>query len=675
MPKDNVIQTSVPNAFDGRKEETAPPIKYTEEELDYRGYLIERLERAKYAREQPHIEFDDKPYLDQHTTNAKAANSYNPPRANEEDTRIVTGTTQEKENTLLSSLLNFNFEGSIDAHDKNDMIIGELGNDMEDMVRKSRRMEKYDAKRPLLYKEVLDQGTAFIEEIKTEQIVYDKTLRDIESGMGGVNIENIKWDTKLRKLYAKCEVSLLSGTNVYLGNIREFFLNKQPYAFIRYEVPYDIAKADYADWDRWKNVPKTINRQKSTQDQVEYRNWSLLDSDKDSVEVIKYQDPINNEFMIMLNGVMMLPIKFPLTAISPSGRFTFVKGDAEPISKFFAYSKSIPAKTKVDQAVLDEMLKMILLKMKQSAIGTWANNTGQVLSRKALLAGKMLNGVNPEQLKRIGNFEGPNQSEFNAFKLMKELLNEKSVDPVFSGQDAGSGQTATEIIQRKQQQMLRLGQTVVGIVNMETELIELRIHNILANWSIPVDQRVDKVRNELVNVYRSFSMEATMQDNGRKGERIISFDPTAADHYSTDEGKQQLQRVEDKIKEKTGKDVRFTFMNPERIREFEVTWYVDVAPTEKITSELESALFKTTIADSIALFGPQAVNMENAKLEFAQKNKLDPDKFFMKSNPQPQQEIPGGQPGAPQGPQPVDQLTSQVTKGAQPSLNNLLNAA
>jgi len=92
-------------------------------------------------------------------------------------------------------------------------------------------------------------------------------------------------------------------------------------------------------------------------DAIDYRKWTLENLEKNMVEVIRYQDKWSNEFMIFINGVMMLPVGFPLTAVSPSGEYFLAKGSSHPISWFFAYSKSLGSKSKVDQAVLDELLE------------------------------------------------------------------------------------------------------------------------------------------------------------------------------------------------------------------------------------------------------------------------------------------------------------------------------
>ena len=160
------------------QEEQTGSAEYSPEEVAYRSYLIKRAENARDLREEEFKEFDDLSYSAWYDSNARAANSYNPPKENKEDTRIVTGTTLEKENTLLSALLNYNLEPNVSAFDKENIELMEVGEVMEDMVLKSRKMENYDEKRPLYYKELLDQGTCFIEEVKTEQIVVEKKFQN-----------------------------------------------------------------------------------------------------------------------------------------------------------------------------------------------------------------------------------------------------------------------------------------------------------------------------------------------------------------------------------------------------------------------------------------------------------------------------------------------------------------
>lgn len=625
------VKTKIESTFKTEKEDgQLSSVPYTGEESAYRSYLIRRLTYARDQRESEYMEFNDQNYTDWYDGNARAANAYNPPKVNKEDSRIVTGLTLEKEQSLLSAVLNYNLEPNVTAFNKQTIKINEIGEVMEDLIGKSREMEHYHEKRPSLYKELFDQGTCYVEEVKKEYIRPIKTMKT-DWRMGGVNTKQIKWDRKLEKLYSSCEVNLLEGKKVYLGNMREFFLENQPYAFYADIISYDEAKYLYGDWDRWEHVPNTIVKfDRESLEQNEYRDWSLLEQQPGFVEVIKYQDPLNNEFMIMLNGVMMLPIEFPLTAISPSGRFSFAKGDAEIISRFFAISRSIPSKTKVDQGVLDETLRLLILMMQQTAKPALANKSNKVLSRKVFYPGTVTNGLNPEDIGVIGPQNTINNGAVQMYDLLKNMIDSKSVSATFAGETSQKGTTATEIQEVKKQQMMKLGAAMIGVISLERQLAELRLYNLLATWTEKVDERVDDVTKQIKGLYRTVSMDTTLE-NGQKGERIVSFDPEMAKMRTSDE----VKAMEDYMKKKMGRNVRFNFIDAELIKKIVSTWFITITPTERDSSELDRVMFVTNLQQAAQLFGPQSINMEYAKERFATLGGEDPEKFFTRQSQNP----------------------------------------
>jgi len=446
---------------------------YSDEEIAYRQSLIRKITISDTAKNSQHRELNDMNHQEYYDSNLRAANSYIPPKKNPEDTRIVTGTTEEKGSTLLSAILNYNLEPNILAFDKEMLEADELGRNVEDLVKKSREIENYDEKRILIYKELLDQGTCFVEEQWIEETKIEKKLSS-DDWADGVKINKIKWTEKDGEGFCGAATRLIRGDKVYLGNIKEFQISKQPYIFTVDIMSYAEAEAIYKNWDRWQFVPRKIVRTE-TSTESSYRDWTLETVQEDFVEVIKFQDKWANEFMIMLNGVMMLPVGFPLEAISPSGDYTIAKGDVYPISQFFAYSKSIPAKTKVDQEVLDELLKLIVLKTRKSFMPPLANNTGRVLSRKIMNAGEITNQVDASKIQVIGDAAGVNQSEFNAYEFIKNIVDQKSVSPAFAGDATSGRQTATEILELKKQQMMKLGLVIFGIISLEKQLSFFRL--------------------------------------------------------------------------------------------------------------------------------------------------------------------------------------------------------
>lgn len=647
-------------------------VPYNEEEIAYRGKIIQRLERAKRQRDATHTELDDMDYLTYYETNAKAANSYIPPKENRDDTRLVTGTTHEKTTTLLSAILNYNLEPSIEAFNSEDFPIVELGDHMADLVKKSREIEDWDSKKPLIYKEFLDQGDVFVEEVWTQQFRVEKTLKMDWSD--GVKMNAAKWETDLKKAFEGCQVNMLSGTRVLKGNVKQLDMRKQPFIASIESVPYGEIKGVYGKWERFEYVPLKVRKEITTQDNIPYADWTLVEQEEDMVEVIKYQDKWSNEFMIMLNGVMMLPIKdrtngFPLTAISPSGEYTIVQGSAEPISQFFAYSKSVPAKSKVDQQVLDEMIKLIVLKFQQSAKPPMANNTKKVLSKRIFSPGHIQNDIDPSKLTSIfGNMPlGPTQAEFSAFQLVKQIVDEKTVSPVFSGDQSDGNQTATEILEIKKQQMMKLGLVIWGVINMEKQLTWLRIYNIVANWTKPIDKRVDDTKSKLQDIYRTITVDTTF-DNGVEGKKIVEFNPEMAQTLSPE----QVQAQEGFLSREMRTPVRKVYLDPETLKTLKTTWFIVITPTEKNTSDLQRVMFVNNIKEAAMIFGIQALNMDYLKERFAVLAKEDPEKFWTKG--QPAMPGMGADPTAGGGQQDAAALIAKSMGGAgakQPSINTL----
>jgi len=649
---------TAPVAQEEQKQKEA--LVYSDEELKYRSFLTDRLQRAFDARNKTYTEFNDMTYAEYWDSNAKAANSYTAPKVNEEDVRVVTGTTEEKEVTLLSNTLNYNLEPDIEAYGKNDEHITELGNNMEDMVRKSRQVERptYDEKKVVIYKELFDQGTVFVEEQFLEINIPRKKLNKL-TWSEVAKIKDIKWEKRLDLVMKYCNSNLITGLNVYLGNIREFFMFYQPFVFTRELRPRAEMEAIYGKWERWQYIPEGISSVQDTTDtEKSYNDWSLEKVSTGMVEVIKYQDKWANDYMIMINGVMMLPIHFPLEALLGTPEYTISKGDVQPISRNFAYSKSVPAKTKVDQAVYDEMLRLVILKTQQSFKPPIANNTGQTLSKRIFYPGAQTANIEPSKIAKLLDSTGVTNAEFNAIQFIKGIIDEKSVSPVFQGQAQSGQQTAREIVELKQASMMKLGLAILGIVNLEKSMVWLRLYNIIQNWTSPVDTAVDKLTNSIQNLYKSVTVDSEF-DDGSKGQKIIEF----TDKPIPDES--QIMAEEKLMSMNTGKKIRKVYLNPEMLQTIVEYWYIEMTPTEKNTNELRRAMFEDMIRSGFEFFGPQAFNQEHLKERWATNANEDPERIFI-------QQSPMGAPGMPQSGQPM-QTSGQPMQGGQGATMNQMS--
>jgi hypothetical protein len=165
-------------------------VKYSPDEVLFRAMLIERMSDARDQRDAVHDEFDGMTYLQWRESNLRARNAYLRPKQNEQDTRVVTGTTREKANTFISYILNLNLESDIEAFDKEDMAVEELGNVMEDMVKKSYKIEdpEFAMKEVLLLDEFVTQGVVCAEDKLEEFVIPEKELEKFDTTISGYDL-------------------------------------------------------------------------------------------------------------------------------------------------------------------------------------------------------------------------------------------------------------------------------------------------------------------------------------------------------------------------------------------------------------------------------------------------------------------------------------------------------
>lgn len=628
MGKEKDSESNVEEKKEGELK-TFVPVSYTQEELEHRHRLITAMCTARDQREMPHAEFDDMTYSQYYDTNKRADMSYIPAKKNKYDKRIVTGYTREKDNTLLSALLAYNFQPDITVYDDTEMVVPNLGNHMEDIVKKTRELEGWNKMRPLIYRELISQGSVFVEEIW--QCTYIPEYDNKQGWKPGDKIADAKFEESLKpRKMEKATIKLHQGKNVYLGNFFEDDYNKQDIVFTYELIPRGVAKSLYGTWDRWENVPYEVDNTILTPDTgITYMDWNLTRTSKDYVGVLKIQEKFSNSYMIMLNGVMMLPVDFPLSEISPDGEYTIKMRTLEGINGC-AYGKGQPSKTKVDQAVHDEFLRLMILREEQASTPPMGYKGKRVLSSNIYYPGKINNNMREGDLFPILPKEtGLNSADFSMYQLIKTAIDDKTINATFSGQDQGRGSvTATQILQEKQQQLLKLGLNFDAVKELEKELIWARIGNIIMNYAKPIGTMPNMETKQIEDMYRSFSLETTLSD-GKQGIKTFTF--TNKEFPSI---KDQLAE-EKQLSDYYGKPVNSVYLNSKEFSKLlKYRWIVNIIPTQEDSDQIERQLYVENIKEAQVIFGPQSLNYEYIKEEWALKVKTDPSRFFLQDGGQ-----------------------------------------
>ena len=606
-----------------KKKETIYRPNYSPDEQKYLGALRTRMEAARDMRDREHDEFDGMSYVTNYELSEQLANTFVAPKRNKEDTNFQSGTIRQKLFALLSALVNLNLTGDISAFDDDGFEIQALGDAMEDVILKTKELDVDDEKKYLRHYELLKHGTVFVEELWDEKDKVDKKLKGKFKG----NLD-AKWTEKVKKAFARPTRNIIPGINVYLGDITKYDASEQPFIFTVDVKPYIEAKMMFEKWDRWEFVPKQLENFEPSQSIGRFNpNWRLLETQNEQVEIIRYQDKWNNEFAVICNGVLMTPVGLPL----PWGYddYNIAQQNLEPIHAKFAYGKSLVSRTRNKVALLDEMLRLAVLKTQKSFMPPYINTSGRILSNRVLMPGKISHGLTPNTLIPINEkeAEGVTTSELAMIKEIQESINNETVSPTFQGQQAEGNPTATEIIELQRQAKMALGLTVFSVSMLEWKLEWLRLKNVLANWFNAEDTVVDDARKVLKDKYRQVSVNTLIEGEG-EGQRMII--PTKNIPSS-----QAIMKAEQALTKERGKPVRLVFLNPDEVTSAKTCWQIVVRPEERKTSEVGKLLFRAELADA-QVFGP-LINMDYLSEKFATVWEENHKKMF-KSTQQLQQE-------------------------------------
>ena len=673
MPNNKQPQTKgVINPLDkeliSKQEETVDVEKvYSEGDKTYLTYLQRRLTMSHNSKNQRWEELNGKSYWQTYEDNERIANTRLPEKKNDDDVIISAGTVEAKLDSILSNINNLNLSPEIHAFDRENNRLNELGQALEDVVFLTTEKDGGDEsgdeeKRMLRQRELLKQGTVFVQEEWLRLFETKKKLSSKYNGEFKGWGEN--WTSKQELVYEGPSRTLLHGPNVYLGNITEFSMEKQPYIFVVIQMDYEKAREKYGHFENWTHVKKgqVPNTVTNNDEKTIYDNqWRLGDIKDNQVEIILYQDQPNDEFQIIINGMLMLPIGFPLSAVTPDGKYNIQKQVFRVLSMKFAYGKSFVGAGAVKEvsALIDEMLKLFVLKTRKSFSPPYVNSSGKVISRRVLSPGRISMGFAADALQKIGEEgQGVTSSEFSVLKELQDQVDKSTISPQFQGQQGQRQQTATETLELQRQAKLTLGLTIASCTLLEKKLTYLRLWNILENWMNPIDKRIITVNDvrEEINSFRGTNRETNLEGEGLGERQVVVTDGEIPSSRTI----RALERDEEEL---TGTPVRKIFLQPKGLKAAKVTWYVTVSSKEKESNAFFKLLFREQLNDMLTLMQLGSVpNLEGLEDQFARTWDGNRKKLFSKSAP-----------AAPEGTDP-SAIQGRANGAGTPALNNVPSA-
>lgn len=620
---------------------TAPidRVGYSPKELENWHYIVTRLQKAKEVRDSIHEQFDGMTFMQYLENNERMWNATIVPKSDPMDwrSRARKRTVFQKGWAIIGQLNDENFITEFSAYDENNELDVDLGNAMTHAVQYTNDIEHGEEIDQLADTELLKHGFVALQEVFE---VSDRTIKELDKvdWSVGVAADKRTWKTKTIPYKRQCVKKIIRPDSLYLGNIFEHDFTKQPYRFVRTVKSFEEARSVFGNWSRWKHVrPGYGGALGEVLDRVPYLDqWRLSDIMEDEVEIIEYLDIWNDEYQIFINGIMMLPVGFPIPWDTKEDNITF--RILYVISAHFAYGHGLCHVMRSNSEVRDFFMRYAVDKGAQDLLPPMVSKAKRILSKNVFMPGRWTGDVSPEDIKPLIQ-SGLPSSTMQLIQYFEEALDADSISPIVAGQEGQAGQTAFEVSNQLKMAVKALGPIIMAHMWMKRDCDMKRAQNILENLARPRGRKLDSKTKELLNAYERLVLEDVDLPDGSRGTHVIEFTDSKQAPNSLELLKKEIEA------KKRGKTVKYSYVDAEFVRGVPHRFQPRVKSSPRKNSDTKKLMVGEYL-DNLFRYFPTTANMETAQSEFAKAWEKDPQKTFTEVQPA----APEQGPVPPQGP-------------------------
>ena len=498
--------------------------------------------------------------------------------------------------------------------------------------------------------EAIVKGTV----IGFEDVDYSqRKIRDVKGIGDDITVTNVtETETKLFGAIVPLE-------EFYPSSVSVRKISDMPYCFWRQTVPY---KNFLKNWGHYSQSQHVLPRQTFTDgEQVPYYyDYISDDVNEGSVELIKFYDKKNDEYVILANGIWLNPLDLtsngestqeisPLPWAHKELPFWDVKFDF--FASNFFYGKSLPDRLKSLQDVLNVLNNMLLDQSFLTIFQPILTNGFDDIEDDYLRPGRRTpidtQGLPINQAIMPLNMSTPSGWHQFILEYTEKTMEQASLDKVSSGTAGGGDRTTAQEVRIAADGVSALLQLFARMINYGIKRkAKLKASNILQFGLDPKTPMIRRISGEDGDVefndaFNVFTIEGAALSDGKRGTKIIEI-------YRD---KSKLPKKEDVTaravvaKENTGKNFEIDALPYNYLRNFLFDVKLVLNPKNESTKEMEKALQLEKV-QVYGTFFPDLVDREELFAQTAEKLGDDPAKMMTDQalNPQPQGE--GGAPGS-----------------------------
>jgi len=315
----------------------------SEEDRELIAEISEEIEELIDIRNQTYPHFNDRTLQDFLDDSDKRLNSYVLSKESQEkedwQSNVALPTNRDKLKKLIAGFSMSVPESEFKAYGE----LGEINLKRADIAKWLVKGSYLESNNPTIDSfweswEAGSKGTIVVYEGYSKTKREQRFIKAFDVATGKIEV-----DKKEVTIDNKCVSSIVPLTELFIGNIYEIDIQKQPkLAWIKY-LTKDVFEYEFGNY---KNANHVLDRAELTEADTEghfYKTkWSEQVNAEDKIEVIRYYNKLKDQYIIIANGVLLLEAPL-LWMINGEKVYPFAKQILEPFTgKQFFYGNSLP---------------------------------------------------------------------------------------------------------------------------------------------------------------------------------------------------------------------------------------------------------------------------------------------------------------------------------------------
>lgn len=426
------------------------------------------------------------------------------------------------------------------------------------------------------------------------------------------------------ELYSGFQINLVPCNELFIGNIYESNIQKQPFLIRRKVLDFSEACGKYGKIPNFQKYVKA-----GLQVMMDSQNYEFYEEYDDELEerlveeITYYNRPLDLQ-LVFINGVIMTDID----SENPrqDKRYPFCKTGFEPIDegKFFYYF-SLVRKMKPDSEIIDKMYNMVIDGTFLQLMPPMALFGDDKIDSSIVMPG-MVTSLDAETKLQPINTGGNLNAGLGVLERMESSVDESSQAPRQMGQEGSGQKTAYEISQLEKNAKIGLGLAGKMISFLVKDLGELVVSDDVQ--FLTVADVADLTNGEQMLKYRKLLLGG--EESNDTKDKEISFDPNLPEEMTEEEELTEGFGIMDEEGGLDGKKEIFR-VNPSLFRQLKykvvVTAEMVEEPSDNVKRALNLEAYDRAIANPMA---NQETLYKDLLLGSYPETKSDPDKYMRK---------------------------------------------